>query len=68
MDNPIDQKERTIYISLILLCFVVYLLRWLIPLMEIDAAQQELAKKFEGKVTKNIDIVYRYYEKNKNIS
>jgi hypothetical protein len=31
-------------------------------------AMQELAKKFEGKVVKNIDIVYRYFEKKKNIS
>jgi len=39
MINPIDKKERAIYISLILSCIVVYLLGWLIPLMEIDAAQ-----------------------------
>ena len=39
MINPIDKKERAIYISLILSCIVVYLLGWLIPLMEIDASQ-----------------------------
>ena len=39
MINPIDKKESAVYISLILICISVYLLGWLIPLIEIDAAQ-----------------------------
>ena len=39
MDKPLSQKEKNAWLFLIVLCFLVYLCGWNIPLMEIDAAQ-----------------------------
>ena len=39
MNKPVNDKEKKVFITCILLCFAVYLTGWFIPLMEVDAAQ-----------------------------